>query len=252
MNNLNLVTIYSSNFPVDCHILKGRLITEGINCFIYDENVVWIHPFRAVAIGGVKLKIAYAQFDEAIKIINNVSYGILTDNEGDYSLKDIFNQEFKHEQTVLNLRKQLVTNPYLLNDKVSLIQISESISLDENDIKQILAEEKEYQVYINTHKPFILKDFINALFYFDKAYFKSLRKKSAEYQIERDLVIHYSSVETDEEKIKCPECNSYNHRYGNALDNKPDLLFLIFSFLIYAPFPLLRKKHHCFDCGNNF
>lgn len=62
-----LLTIFSSNIPVDCHILKGRLSTDGIDCFIFDEQIVWVDPFKAVAIGGVKLKVPSNQFDLVIE-----------------------------------------------------------------------------------------------------------------------------------------------------------------------------------------
>ena len=65
-----LITVYSSNIPIDCHILKGRLESEGIPCFIYDEQMICVHPFVAVAIGGVKLKVPFDKYFQSQKIIN--------------------------------------------------------------------------------------------------------------------------------------------------------------------------------------
>ena len=69
---IKLETVFSSNIPIDCHILKGRLESEGINCFLFDENIVWVHPFKAVAIGGVKLKVTSDRYDFANKILTQV------------------------------------------------------------------------------------------------------------------------------------------------------------------------------------
>jgi len=70
---VKLETIFSSNIPVDCYILKGRLETDGFDCFVFDENIVWVHPFKAVAIGGVKLKVPSDQLILAQKSIDNKS-----------------------------------------------------------------------------------------------------------------------------------------------------------------------------------
>jgi hypothetical protein len=43
-----LKTIFSSNIPVVCHIIRGRLETECIRCFIYDENMIWGLKARAI------------------------------------------------------------------------------------------------------------------------------------------------------------------------------------------------------------
>jgi len=75
-------TIFSSNILVDYYILKGRLETDGIDCFIFDENIVWVHPSRAVAIGGVKLKVPIHQSKAAKKIIEHLKSAELIDQNG--------------------------------------------------------------------------------------------------------------------------------------------------------------------------
>lgn len=60
-------TIFTSNIPIDCHILKGRLQSDGLDPFIFDENIIWLDPFKAVAIGGVKLKVPANQVSQLLK-----------------------------------------------------------------------------------------------------------------------------------------------------------------------------------------
>jgi len=72
-----LQTIYNSNIPVNCHILKGRLESDGLACFLFDEQTVWVHPFYAVAIGGVKLKVPADQLASGQNIMGAVRNGKL-------------------------------------------------------------------------------------------------------------------------------------------------------------------------------
>lgn len=96
----DLVTIYSSNIPVDCHILKGRLEAEGITCFVFDENIVGIHPFRAVAVGGVKLKVPADQAVFAFEVMKSIEKGDFMQDPGE--IKD----SETHGEAVENNREE--------------------------------------------------------------------------------------------------------------------------------------------------
>jgi len=78
------VTIATFNEPTEAHILKGRLEAEGIVCFLGDEHIVGAHPFYAVAVGGVKLKVAESDSEEARGILERIQGGtneyLLDDN----------------------------------------------------------------------------------------------------------------------------------------------------------------------------
>ncbi len=77
-----LETVFSSTSPIECYILKGRLACDGIMSFVFDEHMVWVHPFRAVAIGGVKLKVPADSLEKARKIMHSVGQGALIDEKG--------------------------------------------------------------------------------------------------------------------------------------------------------------------------
>lgn len=42
---------------MDAHLLMGRLESEGIECWLQDENTVTINPIWTNAVGGIKLMV---------------------------------------------------------------------------------------------------------------------------------------------------------------------------------------------------
>ena len=142
---IKLETIYSSNIPVDCHILKGRLESDGLNCFVFDENMVWVHPFKAVAIGGVKLKVPSDQFDLANERLKQIERGNLFDENGEYELNKIFHLEYNRQTEVLRIKSEIRKNPALL-DKPNKFETS---LLNQNEVDSIIDSEKEFQILLN-------------------------------------------------------------------------------------------------------
>lgn len=51
-------------------LAKGRLETAGINCFLSDDNMVRLDWFISNLLGGVKLMVDAADFEEAESILN--------------------------------------------------------------------------------------------------------------------------------------------------------------------------------------
>src|SRR4051794_33319531 len=52
----DFVTIASFQFPVEAHVAKGMLQSEGIEARILDENVIAINCLYSNALGGVKVQ----------------------------------------------------------------------------------------------------------------------------------------------------------------------------------------------------
>jgi len=126
-----LVTIYSSNIPIDCHILKGRLETEGIHCFLFDENLISAHPFYAVAIGGVKLKIPSDEYAHCQKIIKLLSQDKLIDEAGEYQISDILNNEIDRQNEILSIKSKIRNGSALLDKSVfSNSKFIDSVEID--------------------------------------------------------------------------------------------------------------------------
>jgi hypothetical protein len=79
----NLETIFSSDSPVECYLIKSKLENEGVECFVFDDNIISVYPFLSNAVGGVKLKVYERQKELAEKILaekNTFEVG-LNDNE---------------------------------------------------------------------------------------------------------------------------------------------------------------------------
>ncbi len=245
---IKLETLFSSNTPIDCHILKGRLESEGINCFVFDENIVWVHPFKAVAIGGVKLKVPSGQLDLAKRILEQIEKGYLFDENGEYEITKILHWEYEKQMEVLRIKSEIRKNPALIDKPMEI----KATMLSRNDIDLIIDSEKDFQTLSNKKFQFSGKDFFYELFDFDRDVFKYLRIRPVEYYLDKEIVDHYRSKSTSDGAVICPNCKSDNTRNGYAIDYKWDVLYLIFSLLLYAPFPLVRKKTHCFNCGYDF
>ncbi len=70
-----LVTIATFNDATEAYILKGRLESEGILCFLGDEHIIGAYPLYAVAVGGVKLKVTENDVEEARAILKKIWQG---------------------------------------------------------------------------------------------------------------------------------------------------------------------------------
>ena len=244
---IKLETLFRSNIPVDCHILKGRLETEGIDCFVFDENIVWVHPFRAVAVGGVKLKVLSHQFEPAAAQLEHLRKGFLSDEKREYKISDILETEYERHHEVLKIKSAIRNNVALMDQPAEI----ETSLLNPVEVAEIVKAEKEFQVQANKELHFTWKDFFYELFDFNRDVFKYLRTRPVEYYLDKELVDRYNSGVADENAVICPNCKSDNTKYGFAIDYKWDVLYLVLS-LLTAPFPLIRKKSHCFDCGHDF
>lgn len=241
-------TLFSSNTPIDCYFLKGRLESEGINCFVFDENIVYAHPFWAVAIGGVKLKVPSEKLDQSRKILEKTKEGYLIDDEGEYKTNEFLNLEFEKQQEILKIKSNIRKNPDLLEKSNAI----EAVTLSRSEIEVIIEAEKEFKTLSEKKLMFTWKDFLYELFDFDRDVFKYLRIRPVEYYIDKDIIDNYNLKREFDSAVVCPNCNSKNTHFGYALDNKWHILYLILSVLFFAPLPLIRKKNHCFDCGCNF
>ncbi|WP_192821614.1 DUF2007 domain-containing protein [Rufibacter sp. LB8] len=68
-----LVTICRYNTPIDAHMAKNKLESEGIMVFLFDENIVSINPLFSNLMGGIKLKTLASDADKAVSILNYVT-----------------------------------------------------------------------------------------------------------------------------------------------------------------------------------
>lgn len=76
-----LVTIMTSDNGIDIHMMKGRLETDGIVCYVFDENIMTLNPLFNIAVGGVKLKVNEADAETAREIINELNLSPSVDED---------------------------------------------------------------------------------------------------------------------------------------------------------------------------
>ncbi|MCA1764601.1 MAG: DUF2007 domain-containing protein [Cryomorphaceae bacterium] len=70
-----LITIATFTLPGELAIVKGRLESEGIDCFVKDELTVQVYNFVSNAVGGIKLQVRQDQALRAREILREMGYG---------------------------------------------------------------------------------------------------------------------------------------------------------------------------------
>lgn len=72
--NEKFVTVLTATFGYEIAIIRGKLESEGITCFVQDELTVQVNPFYSNAIGGVKLQVRESDLNQAIEILKETGY----------------------------------------------------------------------------------------------------------------------------------------------------------------------------------
>lgn len=70
-----LVTIATYTDAIEAHIARGRLDAEGITVFVADEHLVWADWLYSNALGGVKLRVAQADVESALIVLQKLQRG---------------------------------------------------------------------------------------------------------------------------------------------------------------------------------
>jgi hypothetical protein len=68
---MELITFRTFNNPIDAHLARTKLESEGILSFLFDEHMMAFNPFYNSALGGVKLKINKMDLEKAEEILND-------------------------------------------------------------------------------------------------------------------------------------------------------------------------------------
>lgn len=75
-----MVTLKIFDNPIDAHILKTKLESEGISCYLFDENIVGINPLLNIAVGGIKLNVSPEDLDKALQVLAESDSAVLRDS----------------------------------------------------------------------------------------------------------------------------------------------------------------------------
>ena len=68
------VTVLTTTLPQQLWIIRGRLESEGIECFIKDELTVQSYNLYSNAVGGVKLQVLEKDQQRAVEILIELGY----------------------------------------------------------------------------------------------------------------------------------------------------------------------------------
>jgi len=78
---MSLITLKTFDNSIDAHILKSKLESEGIVCYLFDEHTVTMNPLYNVTVGGIKLKINESDLELAQEIYNSIQITPFTNDE---------------------------------------------------------------------------------------------------------------------------------------------------------------------------
>ena len=80
---MELVTVKTFNTELDARIFMLRLEGEGIECFLFDDNIVGVNPLFNIAVGGVKIKVKQTDVTLVQEIIQDIQLSPYTDEKGE-------------------------------------------------------------------------------------------------------------------------------------------------------------------------
>jgi len=83
------VTIASFGQPIEAHLARTKLESEGIPCVIGDENLVRVYGFLSNAVGGVKLKVPDFAAEQARELLRPRPHLVVVAEEGETSDGDM-------------------------------------------------------------------------------------------------------------------------------------------------------------------
>ena len=76
-----LITIKTFQNSVDAHIFKAKLESEGIRCYLFDENTVSVNPLYNITVGGIKLNINEKDLEKAKEVYAELNSTPYTDEQ---------------------------------------------------------------------------------------------------------------------------------------------------------------------------
>jgi len=78
------VTVATYDNSTDAHIALGRLSAEGIEALLFDEQTVQMDWLYAIALGGVKLRVARGDEIAARRVLATDYSAALSDMDGEH------------------------------------------------------------------------------------------------------------------------------------------------------------------------
>jgi hypothetical protein len=70
----NWITIKTFTLPAEVAVIRTRLESEGIECFVMNEFTAQVNPLFSNAVGGVQLQVKEQDVENAMAILKEVGY----------------------------------------------------------------------------------------------------------------------------------------------------------------------------------
>lgn len=64
-----MITVFTSSYPHEAHLVKARLEQSGIPAFVFDDQIVSTNWVLGQAVGGVKVKVADDDYELAMQVL---------------------------------------------------------------------------------------------------------------------------------------------------------------------------------------
>ena len=81
-----LVTVAAFIFPIHAYLLKMRLESEGIQCFLADDITAYINWRWSLAIGGAKIKVRESDLEKIADVLGQEP--LITDIHEEWAFED--------------------------------------------------------------------------------------------------------------------------------------------------------------------
>ncbi len=129
-----LVIIYTATYPQDILVLRARLESENIECFVQDELTLQTNPFYSNAIGGVKLQVKQEDAELAKEVLREGGY--IPEGEDKKVVDSPFNRFFN--KLFVNGRLQIPWKKLMIGTVLILIIIGAAYWISMPDTEEIL------------------------------------------------------------------------------------------------------------------
>jgi len=81
--DMKLLTVRTFDNPIDAHLVKAKLESESILCYLFDENIIRLNPLYNLTVGGIKLKVNEQDVEKASVVIQEFDKAKLMNDEGE-------------------------------------------------------------------------------------------------------------------------------------------------------------------------
>lgn len=68
------VTVLTFTYPYEVPVIRARLESEGIACYVKDEFTIQVKHIFSQAIGGIKLQVMESDVSRALEILKEGGY----------------------------------------------------------------------------------------------------------------------------------------------------------------------------------